>query len=78
LRDQVFTARQRTWASAAGPGDSMTIFLAPPGQIINQDALPTGQYRRTSDIPTEGAPWYAWGIMAFFGKHSLTIKPAGE
>ncbi len=78
LRDQIFAARQRTWESAASPGDAMTFFLAPAGRIINEDALPAGQYRRTSDIPHEGAPWYAWGIMARFGKHHLTITTAGE
>jgi hypothetical protein len=78
LRDQVFAARQRTWDSGAGPGDAMTFFLAPAGRIINDDALPIGRYRRTSDIPVEGAPWYAWGIMAHFGKHALTITAAGE
>jgi len=78
LRDQVFAARQRTWDSGAGPGDAMTLFLAPAGRILNEDALPPGQYRRTSDVPVEGAPWYAWGIMAHFGKRALTITAAGE
>jgi hypothetical protein len=78
LRDQVFAARQRTWDSGAGPGDAMTLFLAPAGRILNEDALPPGQYHRTSDVPVEGAPWYAWGIMALFGKHTLTITTAGE
>jgi hypothetical protein len=78
LRDQIFSARQRTWGSGAGPGDAMTLFVAPTGRIVNGDALPTGQFRRTSDIPIEGAPWYAWGIMAHFGKHALTITAAGE
>jgi hypothetical protein len=78
LRDEIFSARQRTWNSGVRPGDAMTLILAPTGQIVNSDTIPVGQYRRASDIPIEGAPWYAWGIMARFGKHALTIAPAGE
>jgi len=78
LRDQVFATRQRNSDAGATPGDAMTFFLTPPGQIINDDELPTGQYHRTSDIPIEGAPWFAWGIMAYFGKHALTIKATNE
>jgi hypothetical protein len=48
----------------------------PPGQITNSDALPVGQYRRTTDAPFGDTPWFAWGIMARFGKHALTIAPA--
>lgn len=77
LRHQVFSARQRTWDSAMGAGDTMTLVLAPTGRIINSDALPIGQYRRTSDVSFEDTPWYAWGIMVRFNKHALTIMDVG-
>jgi hypothetical protein len=74
----VFAARQRSWASAAAPGDAMTLFLAPPAPITNADSLPPGQYRRTTDQPFGDTPWYAWGVMARFDKHILVIEPAGR
>jgi hypothetical protein len=68
-------ARLRTWESGAAPGDAMTLFEAPPAPITNADALPPGQYRRTTDVPVGDTPWFAWGVMARFGKHALTIAP---
>jgi hypothetical protein len=49
--------------------------LAPPGEITNSDALPAGRYARTTDTCCGETPWYAWSIMARFGKHALTIQP---
>jgi hypothetical protein len=69
----VLAARRHSWAAAASPGDAMTLFLAPPSQITNSDALPAGQYHRTADGSLGDTPWYAWGIMARFGKHALDI-----
>jgi hypothetical protein len=73
---QVIAVRNSNWASGTGPGDAMTLRVMPPGQITNSDALPVGQYRRTTDAPFGDTPWFAWGIMARFGKHALTIAPA--
>ncbi len=71
----VLAARRQTWASAAAPGEAMTLFLAPPAPITNADSLPAGQYVRTTDQPFGDTPWFAWGVMARFGKHTLTITP---
>ncbi len=73
-------ARQRSWASAAAGADSMTLFLAPQGDITNADSLPAGHYRRGADSDDTPAtfgdtPWYAMGIMGRFDKHDLTIAP---
>jgi len=71
-------ARQRNWASGETVGDAMTLLVAPPGRITNSDALPAGHYRRTTNEPFGDTPWYAWGVMARFGKHCLTIAPAAQ
>jgi hypothetical protein len=73
----VVAARQRNWASGNGPGDAMTLLTEPAGRITNSDALPAGQYRRTTDEPFGDTPWFAWSVMARFGKHALTIAPPG-
>ncbi len=78
---QVAAARRQTWQSGLGPGDAMTLTQVRPGRIVNASSIPAGQYRRTTDTPPPpgqtpgGTPWYAWGIMARFGKHALTVSP---
>ena len=71
----VVQARQRSWDSGRGPGDAMILVCVPPGQITNGDALPYGNYRRTTDVFGGDGAWFAWGIMARFHKHALIIAP---
>ncbi|MBS0558735.1 MAG: hypothetical protein JSR21_01660 [Proteobacteria bacterium] len=71
----VAEARWRTWGSGLGPGEAMTLTLAPPGGVTNADSLPPGTYARSTDQPFGDTPWYAWGVMARFGKQRLTIAP---
>jgi hypothetical protein len=68
-------ARRLTWESGRAPGEAMTLFLAPADTIANADALPPGNYRRDSEQPVGDTPWYAWGVMARFNKHALSIVP---
>jgi hypothetical protein len=74
----VMAARQRSWASAVASGDAMTLYLSAPGAITNADSLPAGRFARTTEQPFGDTPWFAWGIMARFGKHDLTIVPPGQ
>jgi hypothetical protein len=76
LMPEVIATRQRNWDQGNGPGDAMTLRLAPAGGITNNDALPEGRYLRDSEWPFGNTPWFAWGIMARFGKHTLTIAPS--
>jgi hypothetical protein len=71
----VEAARDRNWTAGQAAGDSMVFRLVTPGRIVNDDALPPGAYHRTPDGALGQTPWYAWGIMARFGKHALTIVP---
>jgi hypothetical protein len=71
----VVQARQRSWDSGRGPGDSMTLWVVPTGQITNGDAIPAGSFHRRTDVFWGDGQWYAWGIMARFHKHWLTIVP---
>ncbi len=74
----VIMVRQSNWDSATRPGDHMTLFVVPRGRITNGDALPTGEFQRSSETEIGNTPWYAWGIMARFGKHALTITTADK
>jgi hypothetical protein len=38
--------------------------------------LRTGTFRRSSEPGMGDTLWYAWGIMARFDKHALTIAQA--
>jgi hypothetical protein len=72
----VVAVRQGNWDAATGPGDSMTLLMARGGHITNSDGLPTGTFRRSSNPGMGDTPWYAWGIMARFDKHALTVTEA--
>jgi len=72
----VIAARQRTWQSGHGAGDDMAFYLSPPARITNWDSMPAGAYTRHSDVIWGDGAWYAWAIMASFGKHRLTIVPS--
>jgi hypothetical protein len=72
----VVAARQDNWDAASGSGDAMTLLMVHGGHITNSDGLPAGTFRRSSDSGMGDTPWYAWGIMARFGKHALTITEA--
>jgi hypothetical protein len=76
LLPDIVAARRGNWASGQSGGDAMTVRSVAAGRIVNADALPAGQYRRSTDVPFGDTPWFAWGIMARFGKHALTIEPA--
>ena len=74
----VIATRHSNWDAARGAGDSMTLLVVHGGHITNSDGLPTGAFRRSSDGGMGDTPWYAWGIMARFGKHALTIAETNE
>lgn len=71
----VIAARTRTWQSGRQSGDAMVLYVAPAGLITGGNTIPAGNYERRGDAMWGGAPWYAWGVMARFGKHSVAIKP---
>ena len=63
-------ARDRTWRSGSSAGPAM-VFLSPPdGPIIHGAALPAGRFDMGDD-----PPWYASGVMLFFHKRALEIRP---
>ena len=70
---RVLAARQRSWDSGRSPGDAMTLLTAPSGEIANADALPQGHFHACDASPNCAVPWYALGIMNFFGKRDLSI-----
>jgi hypothetical protein len=72
----VVAARQANWEAATGPGHAMTLVVVGGGHITNGDGLRTGTFRRPSGAAMGDTPWYAWGIMARFDKHALTIEQA--
>jgi hypothetical protein len=76
LLPDIVAARRGNWASGQSGGDAMTVRSVAAGRIVNADALPAGQYRRSTGLPFGDTPWFAWGVMARFGKHALTIEPA--
>lgn len=71
-------AHWRTWQSAGTPGETMTLFLAHTSPIVNDDELPAGHYKRSTDNSPGDTPWFAFGVMARFGKHILDIEPASH
>jgi hypothetical protein len=74
----VIAVRDSNWAAAAGPGDAMTLLVVPGGHITNADGLPSGEFRRPATPGMGDTPWYAWGVMARFGKHALTVAEADK
>lgn len=74
----VIATRQANWKAATEPGDAMTLKVVRGGHITNSDGLPPGTFRRSSGTAMGNTPWYAWGIMARFDKHALTIAETNK
>ncbi len=73
LKDEIIATRAHNWAVGLAPGEEMDFRVAPPGRVVNGDAIPYGTY---ADEENRRLPWYAVGILRRFHKKVVVITPA--
>ncbi len=67
-------ARAAEWRSGRSPGAAMRFPLPPQGLVVGETDWPAGTYAAPAAGGT-GTPWYAIGILLFFGKGEITVVP---
>ena len=72
LMRTIVAVNRANWRSGRDASTPAMVFqLPPPAAIAGPVIIPPGQYAEPAT-----AAWFAHGIMDFFGKRSLTIRPA--
>lgn len=72
---EVIAARQASWRSGYAQNSGMTLEVGPDGLLLAANTIPRGYWslQEKGDVP-----WFASGIMARFGKSSLSVKVGPE